>query len=217
MVTPNVDHLVRLEHQPALKSAYGTAEFIYADGMPLVWASRLLRNALPERVTGADLFVRLCRQAVAQNWKMAVLGGKPGSEPGLHALFEQCYPGINVRILCPSMRFEPEGSEGEAAAAELRGWSPDIVFVCLGMPKQEKWALRFAPTFGRGLFLCVGAALEFGLGLQLRAPGWVQRAGFEWLWRLGSDPRRFWRRYLVDDPRFVVMCWREWRNQRAGG
>lgn len=217
VVTPNVDHIVRLERSPPFAAQYAAADFIFADGMPVVWASRLLGRPLPERVTGSDLFVTLCHEAVARRWRVAVIGGMPGSEASLVSDFARCYPGIDVQVRCPSMQFAPAGPEGDAAADWVRTLDADLVFVCLGMPKQELWALRNAQGLSHGIVLCVGAAMEFGLGLQRRAPRWVQRSGGEWLWRLASNPRRFWRRYLVDDPRFLLLCWREWRRRGSQG
>jgi len=216
VVTPNVDHVVRLDAAPELRGRYGQAEFIFADGMPLVWASRLLGRPLPERVTGADLFVALCRLAQQRGWRVMLLGGMPGAEAGLQAGFARHYPGLDIDIVCPSMRFDPLGDEGRAFADKVREAAPDVVFVCLGLPKQENWALHYAPSLPGGIVLCVGAAMEFAIGLQKRAPLPMQRLGLEWLWRLATNPRRLWRRYLVDDPRFAVLCWRQWRAQRAG-
>jgi len=215
VATPNVDHLVRLDAMPAFRARYAKADYLFADGMPLVWASRMLDRPLPERVTGSDLTVALCQEAARHGWRIAMLGGMPGQEASLHALFAKTYPGMQVEIRCPSMQFDPVGAEGNDAAQWIRDYAPQLVFVCLGMPKQEIWALTHAPTLPGGLVLCVGAAMDFALGLQRRAPLAVQRSGFEWLWRLGSNPRRLWRRYLVDDRKFLSLLWREWRRSRA--
>lgn len=214
VVTPNVDHIVRLERHPDLKELYRQANYIFADGMPVVWASRLLQQPLPERVTGADLFVAMCHQAVKHQWRVALLGGKPGSEPELLALFQTHFPGLDIRIISPSMRFDPYGEEGQRAAEQISAQAPQLVFACLGLPKQERWALQHAASLPGGIIMCVGAAMEFALGLQTRAPLWTQRLGMEWLWRLLSNPRHLWRRYLVDDPYFLVLCWREWQEKR---
>jgi len=214
VVTPNIDHLVRLDHaEPAFRQMYAGADFIFADGMPVVWASKMLGKPLPARVTGADLFVSLCQSAVQHQLKVLVVGGMPGTEDELRARFAQYYPGLQLDIFCPSMRFEPTGAEGDIAAERARAWGADIIFVCVGMPKQERWAFHHAPQLTHGVVLCVGAALEFALGYKKRAPGWMQRSGTEWLWRLGSDPKRLWRRYLVEDPKFARLCLREWRKK----
>lgn len=215
VVTPNVDHLMRLERMPQFRTRYAQADFIFADGMPLVWASRMLGASLPERVTGADLFVAMCRQAVAHRWRVALLGGRPGTEADLVARFQHSFPGLHIDIIAPSMQFDPDGEEGQEAAERIAAMQAQVVFVCLGMPKQEEWALRHAAALPGGVALCVGAAMEFAIGLQQRAPLWVQRSGLEWLWRLASQPRRLWRRYLIDDPKFLALCWREWRQRRA--
>ncbi|MCB5364559.1 WecB/TagA/CpsF family glycosyltransferase [Pusillimonas sp. CC-YST705] len=215
VVTPNVDHIVKLEHKPDLKDLYGKADYIFADGMPVVWASRLLGKPLPERVTGADLFVAMCHQAIELKWRVVLLGGRPGGEDELKSRFQTSFPGLNIEIISPSMRFDPLGEEGHQAAEQIRALAPNLVFVCLGLPKQERWALHHAALLPGGVLMCVGAAMEFALGLQSRAPMRVQRLGLEWLWRLLSNPRHLWRRYLVDDPYFLVLCWREWRAARA--
>ncbi|MEI2414846.1 WecB/TagA/CpsF family glycosyltransferase [Orrella sp. JC864] len=219
VVTPNVDHVVRLERAPDFKRRYAQADFLFADGMPLVWASRLLGAPLPERVTGADLFTALCRQAQAHGWRVGLLGGMPGQQALLAERFAQHYPGLDIAIRCPSMQFDAHGPEGQQAAQWARELDADILFVCLGMPKQENWSLHHAASLRGGILLCVGAAMEFAVGLQKRAPRRVQAAGLEWLWRLLGNPRRLWRRYLVDDPRFLLLCWRQWRagRRRAKG
>lgn len=212
VVTPNVDHLVKLAQMPAFQGEYARADFIFADGMPLVWFSRLIGRPLPARVTGADLFVALCEKAVEHSWQVAVVGGRPGMESELYERFAQRYPGLKVKILSPSMGFNPEGDESAALAKQVAQLNCQIIFVCLGFPKQEIWALHYGSSMPGGAMLCVGAALEFALGIQRRAPRWMQRAGFEWLWRLLSNPRRLWRRYLVDSWSFVRLCWQEWRH-----
>lgn len=215
VVTPNIDHLVRLDKaDPTFRAMYAQADFIFADGMPVVWASKLLGKPLPARVTGADLFVSLCKSAMEHDLRVLVVGGMPGTEQELLARFAQYYPGLQVDIMCPSMRFEPLGAEGQSAADRARAFDADIVFVCVGMPKQERWAFQHAPRLSHGIVLCVGAAMEFALGYKKRAPLWMQKSGTEWLWRLFSDPGRLWRRYLIEDPKFVLLCWREWRKKR---
>lgn len=215
VVTPNVDHLVRLSRTPEFQQRYRTADFIFADGMPVVWASRLLGQPLPERVTGADLFVAICEQAVKRQWRVALLGGQPGTEIELAQRFSQYYPGLDIHIIAPSMQFDPYGKEGHQVAHAIGNLQPHVVFACLGMPKQENWALHYAPGMPAGIILCVGAAMEFALGIKKRAPRLFQRIGLEWLWRLLSNPGRLWRRYLVDDPAFVKLVWREWKTRKG--
>jgi N-acetylglucosaminyldiphosphoundecaprenol N-acetyl-beta-D-mannosaminyltransferase len=215
VVTPNVDHIVRLASDPAFKDFYTRSDCIFADGMPVVWASRMTAHPLPERVTGSDLFVTLTRTAVSEGLSVFLIGGMPGQEAQLTSDFKRVYPGLDITIYCPSMQFDPTGAEGLEALARVNAIKPDIVFVCLGMPKQERWALTHREAMSASVVMCVGAAMEFALGLKSRAPKWMQKAGLEWFWRLCSEPGRLWRRYIIQGKKFFPLCWHEWKKQRA--
>lgn len=212
VVTPNVDHIVRLDKQPEFKQQYREADYLFADGMPIIWASRLFGMPLPGRVTGADLLPALCDRVRASGRRAVFVGGRPGQEAQLTEGLSQRFPGLDFTLMVPSMTFDPTGPEGEEIAQRVRAAAPDLVFVCLGMPKQERWAMAYAATMPGGLILCVGAAIEFAAGMQKRAPRWMQRTGLEWVFRIMQDPGRMWRRYLVDDRRFIGICWRQWRS-----
>jgi len=207
VVTPNVDHLVRLDHaSPEFRALYASADAIFADGMPLVWASRVFgSHPLPGRVTGADLFVTLAQRAGELELPVFVVGGLPGQEATLSTALAARFPGLRAEVYSPSMQFDPLGAEGHEALHRIALARPAIVFVCLGMPKQERWAIVHRQRISASLVMCVGAAMEFALGQKRRAPRWMQRNGFEWLWRLASEPRRLWRRYLVQSLRFVRL------------
>lgn len=211
VVTPNVDHLTRLDRAtPEFRAMYASADAIFADGMPLVWASRHFSDTpLPGRVTGSDLFVTLARRAGERGLPIFVLGGRPGDEAALSAALAARFPGLKAEVFSPSMQFDPDGAEGHEALRRIAVSRPAIVFVCLGMPKQERWAIGHRQAIDASLVMCVGAALEFALGQKRRAPAWMQQMGFEWLWRLLSEPRRLWRRYLVQSLRFARLLRRE--------
>lgn len=211
VVTPNIDHLVRLEKTtPEFRALYANADAIFADGMPVVWASRFLGSRpLPDRITGADLFITLATNAAALKLPVFVIGGMPGQEAMLSAALAARFPGLHADVYSPSMTFEPNGVEGHEALHRIALARPAIVFVCLGMPKQEIWAIQHRYKVSASLVMCVGAAMEFALGQKRRAPKWMQRAGFEWAWRLANEPRRLWRRYLVQSLGFLRLLWRE--------
>ncbi|QHI99879.1 WecB/TagA/CpsF family glycosyltransferase [Xylophilus rhododendri] len=211
VVTTNVDHLVRLDRATAeFVALYRDADAIFADGMPLVWASHYLAETpLPERVTGADLFVTLAERAAALRLPIFVVGGMPGDEPQLTAELSARFPGLQVEVYSPSMQFSADGIEGYEAVRRIARSQPAMVFVCLGMPKQETWAMLHRSSLATSVVMCVGAALEFALGHKRRAPLWMQRHGMEWLWRLATEPRRLWRRYLVQSVRFIRLLWNE--------
>lgn len=212
--TVNVDHLVKLEKNDRLKQMYASADFIFADGMPIVWCSRLFGSPLPGRVTGADLFKEICAHAQLTGKSIFVLGGNPGEESMLYAKYKHRYPQLDITLHCPSMNFDPEGREALVVCDAIREKKPDFIFICLGFPKQELWAWKHAARLPNSTILCVGAAQLFALGLQKRAPLWMQKAGLEWLWRLISDPLRLWRRYLVDDIGFIKIMIKEWRSRK---
>lgn len=211
VVTPNSDQIVKLSRDPELMRRYREADFIFADGFPLVVASRLLygRQGCGERVTGADLFPALCRVVAARGGRIFLLGGYPGQEEGLRQALLRKYPGATVEVFSPSLAFRADAGEGREAADRLNRFGPDLTFVCLGMPKQELWSLRYRSELSTRLLCCFGAAFEFDLGLVRRAPRLMQRSGLEWLWRLLGNPRKLGRRYLIEDPYFAVLLVRE--------
>lgn len=213
VVTTNVDHVVRLSRDAELKALYATADYTFADGMPVVWASRWFGKPLPSRVTGADLFVALCQNSTKTGQRVYVLGGRPGQEQLLLDRYAKRFPGLDVVVRCPPMNFDPRGAEAAAIVADIRACQPAFIFVCLGFEKQERWALRHVRQLESGVIVCVGAAQEFALGLKRRAPRWMQDSGLEWFWRLTSDPVHLWRRYLLQAPVFLWLVWQERREQ----
>jgi N-acetylglucosaminyldiphosphoundecaprenol N-acetyl-beta-D-mannosaminyltransferase len=209
VVTPNVAHIVRLHREPALLATYRTADYMFTDGMPIVVAARLLRQPVKGRVTGADLFVAMCADLARAKARAFILGGHPGEEQLISHKLSTKYPGLVARAYCPSMTFDWQGSEAENAIRDISQFKPDAVFVCLGFPKQEYFAIKRRSEFPPTLVLCVGAALDFVLEREIRAPYFFRKSGFEWLWRLMTNPRRLWRRYLFDAPAFASLFFRE--------
>jgi N-acetylglucosaminyldiphosphoundecaprenol N-acetyl-beta-D-mannosaminyltransferase len=213
VVTPNVDHVVRIERDQELRRSYLTADLFLADGAPIVWAARLLGATLPGRVTGADLMPALLQQA-ARGMRVAIVGSRP--EWAAHDIesLRNRYPNLVLKVFAPPMGVDPFGAEAEQIGLEVERFAPRLVFVCLGFPRQEHWAIRHRTRLHGAVVLCCGAALDFLVSRVPRAPSVVRAAGLEWLWRLASEPRRLWRRYLVDDPAFVGIVLREWRARR---
>lgn len=216
VVTPNVDHLVLCRESEAFRTACDGAALRLADGMPIVWASRLLRRPLRARVTGSDLFPALCGMAARDGYPVFFLGGAPGVAERAAIRLTARFPGLRVAgTYAPPDHFEPEGEAADAAVRAVNSVRPALLFVALGTPKQELWVHRHWSRLDATAVLCCGAAFDFIAGIQIRAPGWMQRVGLEWLWRLGHDPARLWRRYLVRDAAFVGIFLKEWRNVRS--
>ena len=214
--TPNVDHVVSAETNAALHAAYQQATLSLADGMPLVWVAPLLGARLPERVAGSDLFVPLMQRAAERRWRVYLLGGGPGVAAVAAARLASDF-GVDI-VGWDSPMVAPDGTDRTGGSLErVHAANPDILIVALGNPKQELWIARAGDALGRTVALGLGAALDFLVGHQKRAPRWMARAGFEWLYRLVHEPARLGRRYLVRDPQFVwivARCWWSLRRQR---
>jgi N-acetylglucosaminyldiphosphoundecaprenol N-acetyl-beta-D-mannosaminyltransferase len=205
VVTPNLDHLRQLARRPELESLYRQADLVVADGMPLVWASRMQGLALPERVAGSELVWSLTAEAALRDKSIFLLGGAPGACEAAEERLRECYPGARFAgRLCPPMGFEYNPGEIEKIRTTLREAQPDIVYVALGFPKQERLTAYLQSEFPNMWFLGVGFSLSFVSGQVRRAPAWMIRMGLEWLHRLLQDPRRLARRYLARDLPFAA-------------
>jgi N-acetylglucosaminyldiphosphoundecaprenol N-acetyl-beta-D-mannosaminyltransferase len=215
VVTPNADHVVNLERNPALRAAYARADLVVPDGMPVVWASWLLGTPVKERVTGSDLMPRLCELAAAHGLKVFILGGAAGVAARAAQNLASRYPGLAVAgTHSPPMGFELDAAQDARVVEAIRASDADIVFVCLGSPKQDVWMARHVDLFDKGVFLGVGAAVDFCAGTVRRAPRWMQRSGTEWLYRLSQQPGKLAGRYLRDLYFFVLIGRELWRRAR---
>jgi N-acetylglucosaminyldiphosphoundecaprenol N-acetyl-beta-D-mannosaminyltransferase len=211
--TPNVDHVVNAERLPALAEAYARADLCLADGMPLVWASRVLGPALPERVAGSDLAGPLLTRAAVRGWPVFLLGGRPGAaEKAAEALRRS---GVQLVGAEGPPVFE-DGSVDPAVLERVRTAAPSLLLVGLGSPKQELFIDRQRTVLGSAVCFACGAVIDFLAGELPRAPRWMARTGLEWAYRLGREPRRLWRRYLVNDPVFLRILARDWNARRSG-
>lgn len=211
--TPNVDHVVKAEGNPDFSRAYARADLCLADGMPIVWASRLLGSPLPAKVSGSDLLLPLMRLAAERRWRVYLIGGGPGvAEEAGEKLRE-----LGVTIVgTDSPVVGPDGTSdsSDETLKRLAAASPDLVLVAFGAPKQELWIDRFGGRLDPAVAIGVGGSLDFLVGRTRRSPAWMSRLGLEWLFRLLQEPRRMWRRYLVEDPAFAAIVARTRRRAR---
>ncbi len=211
--TPNVDHVVLAEEDERFRLAYRQTDLSLVDGVPVVWASRLFGPRLPEKVSGSDLMRPLVARAATRGWRVYLLGAAPGVAQRVKEILERDYPGINVvGTGSPDIDLGKEVTDQQAIVEEVRATRPDILFLALGAPKQEIWAHRVRQLLKPAVIIGVGATFDFIAGTAKRAPPWVAAAGFEWLYRLAHDPRRLWKRYLVRDPKFLVILARQVRS-----
>ncbi len=188
----------------ALRTAYNRSYLTTPDGMPLVWLGRWHGHRAITRVYGPDLMEAVCDAGRAAGLRHYFFGGEPGVAEQLRAKLTARFPGLQV-VGTFTPPFRPL-NEAEAAAlrADVAAQQPDVIWVGLSTPKQEKFMAEYAPTLEAGLLIGVGAAFDFLSGRVRQAPRWMQRSGLEWLFRLGTDPRRLWQRYLIHNPLFVL-------------
>ena len=206
--TPNVDHLVNAQDDPAFRAAYAAADLALVDGTPVLWLCRLLGMRLRERVSGADLVRPLMHLAASLGYRVYLLGSAPGVAQRAAAILADEAPGLQVvATSSPHIDMSRPPEEREALRRELCRAQPDLVLVALGAPKAEKFSheCRQHMQPPAPVFVCVGAGLDFVAGVVRRSPVWMSRAGLEWLYRLLQEPRRLWRRYLVRGPRVLPL------------
>ena len=221
VVTPNVDHLVKLHRtrDPAVTAAYRAADLTLADGTPVVAASRWFGKPVPERVPGSDLVPALLASATADRpLTVFLLGAGPGVAETAAANLARDTPHAEVvGTHCPPLGFERDDAENARILAQLDAAKPDLLIVGLGFPKQEKWVHAHRARLRCGAALCVGATIDFLAGNVARAPRWLGRVGLEWVFRLGLEPRRLAGRYANDLIHFPRVLWKEWRGSSRRG
>ena len=211
----NVHTVMRSREDPELRRALMYSSINVPDGQPLVWALDALGHSLPGRVYGPELMSRACERAARQGHRFYLYGGRnQGALVQLALNLRRRYPGVKiVGGYSPPHRPLTE-EERDAIAAEINGSSADVVWVGIGVPKQEKWMADMRERLEASVLVGVGAAFDFHAGLVPQAPNWIQEAGLEWAYRLAHEPRRLWRRYLRYNPRFLTAFARQLAGTR---
>lgn len=205
-----VPSLMLSTDNPALLKIHRDALLVVPDGMPLVWAGRMMGHGKAiGRVAGADLVDALCAISLETGQSHYFYGGMPGVAAEMARRLSERYPGLKVAgVYSPPMRVVDEtfAAEGDVRAEidEIRATGADFIWVGISSPKQEFWMAAAAPRLGHGICLGVGAAFNFHSGAIVRAPRIMRDYGFEWLHRLIREPRRLWHRYLVLAPQFAA-------------
>ena len=202
--TVNLDILRLLVQDIGFAETCASTDLVVADGMPLVWASRLARTPLPERVAGSDLISSLSSAVGQVGGSIFLLGGNEGTAEETGRILVANNPGLRlVGCYCPELGFEKDAAVMAEIGERLSKAQPDIVFVALSVPKTENFIQRMRPLLPKTWWVGVGISFSFLTGDVSRAPRWMQKVGLEWLHRLLMEPRRLARRYLVEDVPFV--------------
>ncbi len=212
-VVVNVTKVVQADRDPALRAILEACDLVNADGQPIVWAARWLGTPLRERVAGIDLMTSLFARAATRGHRMYLLGARGSVVEAVAARIEAEHPAAIVAGWHDGYwRSEDE----PALAAGIAETRPDILFLAIPSPAKEHFLARWKDTIGASFVMGVGGSFDVYAGVVERAPVWMQRAGLEWLYRVRQEPRRLWRRYASDAPRFarLVLLARVGRRRR---
>lgn len=214
IATVNADFVVKSLKDPELRFLLQEADMATADGMPLVWGARLLGVPLEGRVTGADLVPALAERAAQQGYSMYLLGAAPGIAAKAAEVLTAKHPALKIAGLM-SPPNKPVLEMSHDIIDQINAAKPDILLVAFGNPKQEKWIGMHARELKVPVAIGVGGTLDFIAGKTKRAPAWMQKSGLEWIYRLLQEPRRLWKRYVVDMFGFGTFFVRQWWLMRG--
>ena len=210
-VVVNVDKVIKAGRDPELRRIINACPLVNADGMPIVWASRLLGKPLKQRVTGIDLFTRLMDEAPGRGWRIFLLGAKEDVVSDVRRLYEARYP--NIQIVGHRNGYWSPDEEPDVAR-QIADARPHLLFVAITSPKKEQFLDRYPPVMQVPFAMGVGGSFDVVAGRVGRAPPWMQAAGLEWFHRFLKEPRRMFKRYFWYGMAFAPMVWREARRGR---
>jgi len=206
-VVVNVDKLVKASHDPELRRIINECALVNVDGMPVVWASRLLGKPLKERVAGVDLFEALMRRAGEKGWRVFLLGAREEVVSQVAATYSRKYPALTLA------GYRNGYWKGEAEEADvvrqIRDSRPDLLFVAISSPKKEQFLGKYQAEMRIPFAMGVGGTFDVAIGKVKRAPVWMQKSGLEWFYRFLQEPRRMFRRYFIEDMAFVWLFIKE--------
>lgn len=206
--TPNVDHIMKLQHDKEFFRAYGTADYKMCDSQILMYVSKFLGTPIREKISGSDFFPAFYNyHKNNEGIKIFLLGAAEGvAKQAQCRINEQVGRRIVVGSHSPSFSFEKNEKEGEKIVKMINNSGATVLVVGVGAPKQEKWIYKYKQELSNiKIFLAVGATIDFEAGKISRSPNWMSSIGFEWLYRLISEPKRLWKRYLIEDLPFLWL------------
>ncbi|MBN1627892.1 MAG: WecB/TagA/CpsF family glycosyltransferase [Deltaproteobacteria bacterium] len=205
-VVVNVDKLVKAHRDPNLKNIINQCDLVNADGMPVVWASRLLGDGLKERIAGIDLFIKLVERAEGKGWRVYFLGAKDAVVSKIVSLLKEKHPSLNIAGYRNGYWTKEEESN---VVKTIKSAKPDILFVAMSSPQKEEFLGAYLKDMQVPFAMGVGGSFDVVAGIVKRAPVWMQRTGLEWFYRFLQEPRRMFKRYFIDDTYFIVLLVKE--------
>ena len=213
IVTPNLDHIVLLEKDEVFRTVYDEADLVLTDGKPLLWIAKRQGTPIKEKVSGSDLFPRICELAALRGYRIYILGAAEGVADKAAENLKQKYNSLQIAgTYSPPQGFEKEKGEIESIVERINNSNADILAVALGSPKGEKFIYAIHNQINTAISISIGATIDFEAGNVKRAPKWISNIGFEWLFRITQDPGRLIKRYWHDAVSIIPII-RKYRKQ----
>lgn len=209
VVPINVDVVIKIEKDKHLKKFIDHADLVLVDGKPLIWISKWYKRPIREKVSGSDFVPLLCKKAAEKNYSVFLIGGRDGIAKRAGMNLRKDMPKINiVGTYSPPFGFEKDQKELNRINNLINDAHPDILIVCFGCPKQEKWIYENYHKYDAKVSICAGATVDFLAGNISRAPRWMSEHGLEWFYRFLQEPRRMFKRYFLDDIKILMLIWK---------
>lgn len=209
VVPINVDIITKVESDTYIKKIIDGAEMVLVDGKPLIWISKLYKNPIKEKVSGSDIVPLLCEMACRRGYSLFILGGRDGIADQAGKNLKQKLPGIQiVGTYAPPYGFENNQDEQDKINEMISAVHPDLLIVCFGCPKQEKFIYENYQKYDAIVSIGAGATVDFLAGSIKRAPVWMSECGLEWFYRFLQEPKRMFKRYFIDDVQILKLVWK---------
>lgn len=209
VVAVNVDVIMKIEKDDYLKRISDEADITLVDGKPLVWIAKWHKRPIKAKISGSDLVPEICKTAAQKGYSVFIIGGAEGVAEKAKENIEKENEGIKiVGTYSPPYGFEKDKDELERINSMISSVNPDILIVCFGCPKQEKWIYENYHKYDARVSVCAGATVDFLAGVVRRAPEWMSNHGLEWMYRLFQEPKRLFKRYMVDDVKIIRLIWK---------
>lgn len=209
LVAVNVDVIMKIENDSYLREITDNADMVLVDGKPLIWISKIHRKPIKAKISGSDLVPLLCKVAANKGYTIFILGGKDGIADKAKQNLEKQYSSIKiVGTYAPPFGFEKSQEELDKINSMISVVRPDMLIVCFGCPKQEKFIFENYQKYDAKVSICAGATVDFLAGNVKRAPKWLSDHGFEWFYRFTQEPKRLFKRYFIDDAKVIKLLWK---------
>ena len=209
VITPNVDQIIRIEKDDYFKKICDNADLLLVDGTPLLWIAKWYGTPIKEKICGSDLVPKLCEIAAQKGYKVFLLGAAEGVAAKAAENLKIKYPGLRVTgTYSPPYGFEKDKKEIAKINQILFDSKSDLLFVGMGVPKQDIFIYENMRNYQIPMSFSIGATIDFEAGVQKRAPVWINRMGMEWLYRLVRDPKRMFKRYIINDMKIIWLIWK---------